>query len=340
MAVRLLVGVLLVAILCVGISLLVRGISIVRNSPKLSGTIIITSTEKMNDPLLHAFAFDLSKHAVTGVGGDATSLGTLYSVSANGKYTTFVGNTADRFDAAIAHKISNGSIMQIYRATTENGLPPPSSAQCVTTDDSLLKTTPVISDDGRILYVASRQSNIVFDKLHPGVEPYSIHLVNVFASSTTDVIVATGTQPYWISNTSFYYLATDGVRLVDLAAGTSSDLVLPMETHANDKLAVSPDHSLVAIMLPDASKTFLFTMGEGGIVLKPVGSIAVRGFWLVFSPDGQTAAIQTAQGSDDSVGPFSNPSIVFYDTHTLKKLAASIALAPLQNDQLFMTTWK
>ena len=73
------------------------------------------------------------------------------------------------------------------------------------------------------------------------------------------------------------------------------------------------------------------------MLLKPLSTVDMMGFWVVFSPDNRYAAIQTA--ARDARGMLVNPSLVIIDTASFKTVK-TIPLNPLLNDRLFVTAWQ
>ncbi len=303
-------------------------------SGRLHGTILITSTATSTIPhFLDTYAVDLANHTVNVTGSDDSSSGTMYSFSPDDSKVTFIGVTAQ--SVADANEMHNpGVAFQVYEAgMTGSALPMPSGARVVTANP-LGKMTPAISDDGSsIVYVAPTAQTAS----STSGDAYDIHLVSAGATASSDRVITQGTQPRWFSNTAFYYIAPDGVRLWRLSTN-SSVLALPVQTSNNFKLSLSPDKKYLAVSIPDARKVFVFTTSQNGDYLTSVGKgIDILGFWVVFSPDSATMAIQTVAEQQD--GTTAHPSLVFYNTASLAKLPGSVGLDPLLNDRLFVTGW-
>lgn len=322
--------VLLLVLLVIGLFVLYSFQERPDTSNRLHGIILVTSTASSSAPFLDTYAIDLKDHSLTAVGSDDTSDGMMYSLSADDSKVAFVGVTAQSI--ADANKRSDpGSAFQIYEsAMTGSAVPVPTAGSAVTAN-SVGKMTPAISDDGSsVLYVSPTTQTAS----STSVSSYDIHLVTTSGTTSRDVVVTHGIQPRWFSNTAFYYVAPDGVRLWNLSAKASA-LALPAETGANVKLAVSPDKRYLAVSIPDARKVFVFTTSQNGDYLTSIGQgIDMFGYWIVFSPDSSTMAIQTAQDTTND-----HPSLVFYDPATLAQISGSVGLDPLLNDQLFVTGW-
>ncbi len=293
-----------------------------------SGAIFVTSTDDPQATFLETFAVNVADGSQTRVGEDGGSVGTFYSFSPDGRTVAFLGMTKDRLDAAAAQEAPVGSVMQLYRAslTQAHMLPQPARATQLTNDDSLSKTSAMISDDGtRVLYVAA-------DSSAPPATSSTIHLV----SNGNDTPLTAGIHPRWFSDTSFYYIAQDGVRLFDTTS-SKSDLVLPVDGRSNAKIGLSNDRALFAFSNPDADQVYFYRISNEGKLLKPVSTLKMRGFWVVFSPDNKYAAIQTADGDD--LTTLTHPSLTIVDTATFQTVDV-VPLDPLLNDRLFVTAWQ
>ena len=299
-----------------------------KNAAGPTGTIFVTGADDPQTPFLETFAVDLADSSQTRIGEDSASVGIFYSFSLGGRNVAFIGMTKTRLDAAAAHQASVGSIMQLYEASLseDHRLPLPTQATQISNTDALSKTSPAISDDGaQVLYVAA-------DAPSPSATSSMIHLV----SHGTDTPLTAGFNPRWVSNTAFYYIAQDGVRLYDTASH-QSDLVLPVDGQANVKIGLSGDKTLLAFSDPDAGQVYFYRLSNNGRLLTPVSTLKLRGFWVVFSPDSKYAAIQTAQGDDPNA--LTHPALIVIDTATFQTVK-TVPLDPLLNDRLFVTAWQ
>ena len=128
------------------------------------------------------------------------------------------------------------------------------------------------------------------------------------------------------------------MRLFDTASFWASRIfVLPVEGRSNAKIGVSGDRTLLAFSNPDAEQVYFYRISNDGQLLKPVSTLKMRGFWIVFSPDSRYAAIQTAEGDDPAT--LSHPALTIVDTATFQT-ADVVPLDPLLNDRLFVTGWQ
>ena len=93
----------------------------------------------------------------------------------------------------------------------------------------------------------------------------------------------------------------------------------------------------MAFSNPDAEQVYFYRISNDGQLLKPVSTLKMRGFWIVFSPDSRYAAIQTAEGDDPAT--LSHPALTIVDTATFQT-ADVVPLDPLLNDRLFVTGWQ
>ncbi len=304
----------------------------------LHGNIIISATQDPRDDMLETGFLNLDTESVQAIRENETSHGAIYSFSSNKKHVTFLGLTLSSLQMGSIAKIQPGQAVQVYSAdaTGAAALPSPDSARLLTNSSDLIKQTPEISDDGSaVLYVSTNSQNIPGTG-DPGISGYSLHLVKISATTTTDSVLTIGIQPRWITNTIFCYIATDGIRLWD-TVHSQSLLVLPVTGQSDFKLSVSPNHKILAFSFPDANKVLIYDLASDGTFSGHPGSIPIMGFWVVFSPDSKFMAIQTAQPGSGHV--LSHPSIEFYDAATLQKVDTEISLDPFLNDRLFVTAW-
>lgn len=317
-------AVLFVVVAFIGINLFFVLIS---PSVSLKGDIIVSSTDDPQSPFLRTYAVHTDGSGYARAGENATSTGSLYTYSSDGSSVTFVGITQESIEQALSNKIPSGRVMQIYHATRESGrIPLVASAQQISHSDEISKKMPAISNDGAyVAYVTATSTDRNATS--------SIRLVSVASSS--DTVLFPGRMPQWFTTHSFYYIAPDGIRLYDVSVASSS-LVLPMRTGSNYKIAVSPSGKIFTFSNPDAQKVYFYTIVGDGLVLAPLKTLSMTGFWVVFSPDSRYIAVQTAESS--SSGELSNPSLQIYDATTFK-LAKKLTLGSLLNDRLFVTAW-
>jgi hypothetical protein len=189
------------------------------------------------------------------------------------------------------------------------------------------KKSPTISDDGHsVLFMEIPANQAASSSLH--VAEHIIRLIS--RNKITDLRVP-GMFPQWIGDNRFYYLASDGIHLYDIAR-TTSTLIVPIETRPNFKLAISHDHSILAFSNPDSRRIFLYSIKGNGLQLAPLDTMTMSGFWMVFSPDDKFMAVQTTDANDA-------PLITIVETSHFQQVGSSIPLPALLNERLFVTSW-
>ena len=289
------------------------------------GVIFVSSSSNSTDSLLTTYAVAVNGSGPEIVGMTSTSVGDFYSFSRDKTTVAFVGTTQSRLQQFTSGQLPAGSVMQVYRApVTQGSVPSPNLAEQLTSSNGKAKEMPSVSDDGSLVaYVVVATSS-------QSVDTSIIHLVG----PQGDRALFEGIDPQWYSDTSFYYIAPDGVRLYDTAA-SSSILVLPVKGQSNFKLSLSPDRRILAFSDPDARAVYFYAIGTNGVTLSPLKTLNGVGFWTVFSPDSRFVAIQTAQ---DSGGSLNNPSLVIYDSSSFTQVG-TVSLGTLLNDRLFVTAW-
>ncbi len=199
----------------------------------------------------------------------------------------------------------------------------------------LVLRLPSISNKGAILYATAPKGtkDINFN--------WEIHY-SLFGNDTQ---VAAGLSPKWISETSFVYLSTKGLRIHDLIKST--DFAIDSIIDKNGKIIalqpnmmmnVSRDGAQIALSNPEEYKIYLFKkIGDKYVKNKEFGAF---GFWPTFSPDGKILATQTV-GDLTKLKTAPNPKIVFWDIEEEmpELLSKELDLSAYQNALLFINDW-
>lgn len=276
---------------------------------------------------------EVQNASLTREGNSDTSIGILHSFSKDGSFVTFVGTKKSLVLNAEKGVGSLGEAIQIYTAPSPSDapLPTPDQAKLMSNDDSLGKLTPAISPDGStVLYVTKRNATSSLDS-------FVVHVTTSPIATTTTLFV--GNMPKWYDNSTFVYVAGDGVRSYDFK-NRVSQLLLPIVTAANTKIGLSPDNHWLAISNPDARKVYLYSLSGklSAVALHFTHEFSMLGFWTVFSPDSQYIAIQSADQVPNGGGM--NPRIEFFDTTTFAQARSPIPLSPFLNERLFVTDWQ
>ena len=288
----------------------------------LKGYFFISGAFDMTTSLLNTYAIGANDARVIGIGGTPDSVGNMYSFTGDGKTAVFIGTTKQFLQQFQTGARPAGGVRQVYyEQLSEGGFPTPNTATQLTDNTVPNKQMPAISDDGsRVVYVSASTSV-------PQVGASTIHLV----TAAGDKALFAGTDPQWFSANGFYYVAPDGIRLFDVAA-SSSALVLPIDGQSNFRIAVSPDRTRLAFSDPDGNVVSFFAIGSGGMTLRPLETLPMRGFWVVFSPDSRYAAVQTLNMQDGQ------PLLDIFAVGDFTQVR-TIHLGSFLNDRLFVTAW-
>lgn len=292
-----------------------------------SGFIVLSSVTSESLPFLDAYVLNVQNGNLIMQEHSSVSQENMYSLSPNRAFIAFMGTTRPLVDKMIAAG-TRGDPMQVYAAGFDQktgALPSVSQARQLTYSVAEHKELPVVSNDGMILYVGS-PINQTATSSHSTAD-YTIRLLTGTSSSRS----IPGMYPQWYGSNLFYYIASDGVRLYDIAQATST-LVIAKKGQSNFKLAVSHDGTMLAFLNPDAHTVFIYSLSANGLQLTPIKQISVGGYWAVFSPDDAYIAVQ-------DVGAGGTPEILIYDTKDFAQIGAPIDLSQLLNDRLFVTGW-
>lgn len=293
------------------------------------GLIVISSVADGSFPLLDNYVLDIQQRKLVKADPSDTSQENMYSYSRVSDTTAFLGASSNDIQSQISAN-KHGDPMQVYVAKRDKDaylFPTVDQATRLTNDISVQKMNPVISPGGGTIAYTSRRADAASTLSSTSTAGYSIVLINTEGTGSTTV---PGIWPAWYSDDLFYYVASDGIRLYDIASGTST-LVIPIDGQANFKIAVSHDGGILAFSNPDSNSLFIYRISDSGLNLNPVVTESVPAYWMLFSPDDAQLAVQTA----DSAGP----SMRFYDLRTFKQTGNPISLAPLDNDRLFANAW-
>ena len=128
---------------------------------------------------------------------------------------------------------------------------------------------PAISDDGaKVAYVvASSSLSATSSRIH------------VIGSEGVAYSLFPGIDPQWFSDSAFYYIAPDGIRLYDTVTQASS-LAVPIVGQGNFKLALSPNRTLLTFSNPDARHVYFYRISQNGLLLTPIGTLDILVFRL------------------------------------------------------------
>lgn len=299
------------------------------NAARPDGTIIISSVTDPKFPFLDAYALDVKTGTFAQAEPDAVSQENMYAFSADYVAVAFLGATEQEVNGVVnQHKPADP--MQVYvalRNVSPGSLPSVSQARKLTNDTTVKKSFPVISDDERsVLYMQAPLGDTASSSR--GVDSYTIRM---FSDNKQTPLSVSGMYPQWLGSNQFYYLASDGVRLYDVAYA-SSTLVLPVATQPNFKLSVSHKRDMLAFSNPDSQTIFLYSILAHGLQLEPIKTINMKGFWMAYSPDDSFLGVQTVDEN-------SAPRIIIFDTKDFAQVGQPIQLSPLMNDRLFVTAW-
>ena len=294
---------------------------------QLKGVIFVSSSATASKPYLETYAVNVADGSRTVIGETSESVGDFYTFSRDASAIAFIGTTRPILAAAQGYILDPSLVWQVYYAskTSAHTIPLPDTAQRVSSSSALYKFDPAVSDDGSyVAYVTATTA--------PSLTSIAstVHTINLAVG--TDVPLFAGVAPQWYSSSSFFYVSPDGIRLYDTSA-SSSYLVLAIHGQDNFKLSISPDRHILAFSDPDARRVFVYAIKEDGRQLRPVRSLDMLAYWIVFAPDSRYFAIQT------TTQPSQSPSLVIFDSSSFTQVG-SIDLSPLLNDRLFVTSWQ
>lgn len=236
------------------------------------------------------------------------------------KATDFAGLYSGKFDDRFVDISKGGPIANFGKSEHSRGM---------------ALRLPSINNNGEVLYstVKEEQASISFNN--------EIR----YNARGTDYQVAEGLFPRWISNTTFVYLTTAGIRIHSFADNT--DLALTSITDSEGKMVkmqpnmmmnVSRDGTQIALSNPEEYKIYLYKKVENRFVRNKV--FQGFAFWPTFSPDGKMLAGQNYKlfEKDQLI---KSPQIEFWD---IEKdipviLPTIVDLSIYNNDMLFVTDW-
>jgi hypothetical protein len=293
-----------------------------------SGAIVLSSVSDPSLPFLDSYVLDVHSKQLTLNEPSNVSQENMYSYSPDDSKIAFLGTTQSQVQGMISNK-QRGDPMQVYRATVVgSGSPFPTTEQATALTNTIAdqKMAPVISNDGQSVLYTTLSANVSATTTRD-TTGYSVRLIG---SSRGRAVSVGGMWPQWYSSSLFYFVAPDGVRAYDISSATST-LLIPIEGQSNFKIAVSHDRHLFAFSNPDSHTVFVYAISSGGLQLKPVASIDVAGYWMVFSPDDAYMAVQTAN-SDTAF-------MAIFDTTNFAAVGDPIPLPSLDNSRLFVTAW-
>jgi hypothetical protein len=300
-------------------------------APVTTGALYITTTTQ-GSARPYAFVLDLDTDTpvISEVDAAGEQFTMFHAVSQNGAHIALLGAPRSAFEELASDP---DAALQIYVGPAVAGtLPSIAFMQQLTNVPARAKRALSVSDSGNVLYMALADGTVSNETLRTA-ESWTIHLASAQGG---DREVAYGMYPIWINTNRFLYLKDDGVHVHDLSTQTDT-LVWLIEGGAaisNMKLGLSPDGRTVAWAVPSEGAVYVArgNLATGTPSLNFFGSIRTTAFWALFSPDGQTLALQGAdQNGVAQVG--------FYDVGTLQEFD-SMTLSDATQEQLFVTSWQ
>ncbi|HYF10410.1 MAG TPA: hypothetical protein VD967_02280 [Candidatus Paceibacterota bacterium] len=146
--------------------------------------------------------------------------------------------------------------------------------------------------------------------------------------------IGAGRYPVWsLDGRSLFALSPEGLLRYDLASGAPAVSVWGAKG-AGMKLAASPDHSLIAWLIPSVGEVRLFKgnpVNPGELLLN--ATLKARAYDVAFSPDNAYAAMRIL---DEAKGSFS-VAIERLDTGERREV---LDLSPYEPRSLYLTAWK
>ncbi len=146
-------------------------------------------------------------------GSDAVSL--QYNVSGNEAYIAYLATTKDTVEDANTYDIYLASVETAKDANGLIKLLKTAKLVSVHSDEDYMRSAPVVSNSGAILYASLSKENLAKASNEPNnvpAESWNIYLVN----DTDKTLITNGLYPKWISQSSFAFLRNDGVYVYDL----------------------------------------------------------------------------------------------------------------------------
>lgn len=306
----------------------------------LEGQIFLTLSQKNGDGLA-PYVFDFNTNSLELLGDEAMPgkgvVHTLYhSISSDGTWGSFVGVVDEEYEAAG----QNMAVAQVYRAELSDAPGTEAAfdqAQAVTYVISAQKRLPSISRTGEVVYV-SRGAGVADKNINPlnDAESWVVYYVDNIG---VERLVDFGISPKWVDDTHFVFWKNDGMYVHSVIDSSSKKI---WGSHgaifSNMKMDVSDDGRFVAWSAPDNGRVFVLEVLDWSLPsLKLKNILDVHGFWVAFSPDGTSLAVQAVDWESLSTNP--RPRLEFYDLESLEKIPFEIDLDAFKQEFMFMTDW-
>ena len=223
--------------------------------------------------------------------------------------------------------------MEIYRAPVRNETIMYALAESQTSDANNTKRLSVIANDGTILYTVRDTKSALQTQI---VNNETWAIVRLDAAGAASVV--RGSYPKWIDTHRFVFMKDDG--LYTYSFETKKSQLLRKNNgvgHTNEMYDISPDGKFVAWSAPDIGQLYIFTADWQSNALKEYGSVAVHGFWPVFSPDSRAVSIEAVDWQALNTAP--NARVEAYQLSTLRKIG-SVSVSNFDQNRLFVTDWQ
>jgi len=199
----------------------------------------------------------------------------------------------------------------------------------LTFDANYSKRNPVWSpDEKNVVYQSIKKD----EKNHFNVENWEIHIVNLEGK---DSLVTHGANPDFIPNGKILVLRETGIFAYDQKGQNEEILVKNNEktkNASNKKMEVSPNGKYIAVASKSSFLVLFKTISLEPLQIGEAKSIAVKGYWPVFSPDEKYLALEEVDGNNE------NPKLVVFDLGTLEKKEV-YDLGKYDQMKMFVTDW-
>jgi hypothetical protein len=265
---------------------------------------------------------------------DGMNLAYQHIFSPDGNYVTFLGATNVESVTSISQMP-----LQIYRADVygaqsyEDFITKIRNAEQMTTDTSMFRQAPSVSNAGYVLYTAhSREAELAVFTAE--ANEWSVYLV---MPGGTDRMLTRGISPKWVAEDMFVFLKNDGLYSYSVTTGVEKK-VWGTEgiVTAISSLEVSDDYQHIAWLAPESGYvTLLRALNWDTGVLEEKGFIPSPGIAAVFSPDSRFIAVQELVENESSA-----TGIQFFDVESLELVAPPITFTDVDPNQTFLTDWR
>lgn len=298
----------------------------------LQATRIYLMLSEKNEAITKSFVFE---DGVFKEGDSSVTDGLFYSYSQDGEKMVFLGipnNTQqDQVDWT-----TRAHLYSYAKSELEGPFPDILNATLVSATDLPLKQVPVISNTGKVLFMAGGYPP--HTDLPPAVEGMTIyHVVDGVSTFLTN-----GYMPKWISDTEFIFFKNDGIYKASEDLSTM-ELLIPPPVEASvlvsNRMDISQNGNVIVWSQPNARRVTIFEKNTEGKFIE-MQTIDAKAFWVAISPDNHYLAMQTvnltASGEEDDPGA----KIEFYDLQAFLKVPElEISLQDFNQLGMFMTDW-